>query len=933
MSAEDPIIVVPSRPAKGRGCAIALLVAIALAVIFFANAGVYVDYLWYALDARQPQVFFRRIEVQGWLFTLAFLVAWPVIYFNARLALRYSQVYLDRPASTGQAAIAKLVDVIRHSGAAVVKWLAPLLALLVASNFGANWQTYLLWRNQVPFGKVDPIFGFDLSYMVFVQPWYRAVSGALSGLAILCLVVCGVIYVGLQVLAALARIELGRPHVRAHISAMLGGAMVLIGLGMWLKRYEFGLIDGAQFTGAGFADMQRLAVQGFMAIAAILLGVGTIVNGRLGKAYAVPVIGGAAWFIAAILALGVYPGIVQRFKVEPDKLRVEGPFAQRAMAMTRYAYNIDQIDSRDFDVKAAPSDAELTAAKPTLDNMRLWDPNVVREASEVLQAFRPYYRFRDVDIDRYTIGGKRTMVMVSPRDMRLEGLSDSARTWVNERLVYTHGYGLVATPVNQMTPNGEPKFVLRDLPPTGPDELKLEEPRMYYSDYVGDEMRDGYGIVDTNVDEFDYTAQDSTVTHRWKGEGGIPIGNLFRRLALAIALGDGNLLVSGNVRSDSRVLRYRGVFDRAVKIFPFLKFDDDPYVTIVNGRALWILDGYTMTDRIPYSETQGDGDNKFNYIRNPIKVTIDAYSGETHAYAIDPNEPILKAWRGVYPGLIEDGGKVPPEVRAHFRYPEAMFMDQARILTTYHVSDPTSFLNNNDAWELPAQRGSGGGRSLLPAYYVQMKLPDEDAEGFMLMLPFTPRSKANMSGWLGAHCDPDSYGKLTLYKFAKGANVAGPEQMETSFTSDPKITATNLQLKGGGETQIVVGNLLVLPIGSSVMYVETLYPRGSTTGLAAVPRLKKVILALNDRIVIGDSYDDALKMLFQQYAEAPESKPKPQPTPPAGPTTGGDVRTTAREALELYRKADEALKQGDFAKYGEFQRQIRAKLEKIASAK
>lgn len=930
----QPDIPLPTR--KAMGCAVVFGALVLLVVFFLTSAKPYAEYLWYQFDAHQPQVFTKEYGTKGLLFLPAFLIAWAILYFNLREALKLSMVYLQTPSNAPQVLISNVVRGVKEFGGTLVKFLAPVFAFVTAMNFSGNWNTYLLGTHAQTFGKTDPLFGKDLGFFVFTLPWYRAVVGATFGLLFTTTLLTIAIYVGLQLLAALAKIELGRPQVRTHISLVLGATLLVLGLNTYLTRFDYGLHEGLQFAGAGYAASQKLAVQGVLAWVLIITGAATMVSFRFGKPYQVPAWGIAFSAMVFVLGMVAWPGFVQKFQVEPDKLNKEAPFAAKAIQMTRFAYNLDVVEPRDFPIKPAPTDAELHSSQATLDNMRLWDPAVVQQSIEVLQGLKPYYSFNDVDIDRYTIGGKKTMVMLSPRDIRLDGLTESAKTWVNTRLQYTHGFGITMAPVNSASSNGEPAFAIRDIPPTTPADLPLTEPRLYFSDFrdTGGRFRqESYALVDSKVAEFDYPAQDKAMSNRWTGTGGIPVGGLFRRLILATALGDGNLLVSGNVTESTRLLVHRGVLDRAGKMYPFLQFDDDPYIVLLNGKLIWLLDGYTTTDRMPYSETMPLEAGAINYIRNPVKVTVDAYTGETNAYAIEANEPILKAYRSIYPGLVKDAGELPEGIREHFRYPEDMFTVQARMLTSFHVTDPTTFLNNNDAWEMPVQRGTNGQRMLMVPYYVLMKLPDESANEFVLMLPFTPRGKANMSGWLAAHCDPDRYGRMTLYNFAKGANVAGPEQMETNFTSDPKVTSVNLQLKGGGETEIVVGNLLVIPIGSSVMYVETLFPRGSTQGMQAAPRLKKVILALNERIVIADTYDEALKQLFTAFAAdqptvtPPGTEPTKGPTPP--PVTPNQ-KTVAKEALELYKQSDAALKAGDWAKYGEVQKQIRAKLEQLA---
>ncbi|HVT11023.1 MAG TPA: UPF0182 family protein [Fimbriimonadaceae bacterium] len=907
-----------------------VLLLLVFFVVILGTLSPYVDYLWYAHDVRQPQVFTLAYETKGILFLPAFFVAWGLLHFSLKRAFRLSLIYIENPASTGEVLISNALHFVQDRGWNFVRILAPVVAFFSASGFSNEWSTFLLARHAQAFGMKDPIFGFDLGFFVFQLPWYRAIVGYVFAILFLTTILTVAIYAGLQLLAAMAKVELGRPNIRMHIGLLAGLTLIVFAVQLFLKTYGFGLAQGSQFTGAGYAASYELHAQQFIAVLVGMLGVVTLFLSRSTWAYFVLIRGAIGIVAVYVLAVVIAPFLIQRTMVEPDKLNKEGPYAARAIRMTRFAYGLDKIAARDFAVQNTPSAKDLQASQATLDNMRLWDPEIVRTAIEILQGLKPYYRFNDVDVDRYRIGGKATEVMLSPRDVNLDGLSANARTWVNERLQYTHGFGVVVASVNSATSDGQPSMLVKDIPPTTPSDLPLTEPRIYYSDFRDENHMpiDEYALVDSNQPEFDYPAQDKETTNRWTGSGGIPIGGLFRRLALSTALGDGNLLISSNISGDSRLLMHRGVLDRCSRLYPFLQFDDDPYIVLLNGKVYWIADGYTTTDKMPYSDMTGIGDQPLNYIRNTVKVIVDAYSGETTAYAIDPNEPILKAYREIYPNLIHDISEIPKGFAEHFRYPETMFRLQAAELTQSHVTDPIAFLNNNDAWETPQEKGRNGTRSPLAPYYVLMSLPGESTDEFVLMLPFTPRGKANMSGWLAAHCDPGRYGQLVLYNFAKGANVAGAEQMETTFGSDPKVNSARLQLQGGGtgDTDVVIGNMLVIPIGDSVMYAESLFPMSRTSGLQAMPRLKKVVLGINGRLEVGDTYQEALDKLF-----GPTNAPIPPTTPAVNPPTTSPGKPGnlegVREALGLLDQADAALRSGDFARYGELQKKARAKLQ------
>ncbi|AIE86861.1 UPF0182 family protein [Fimbriimonas ginsengisoli] len=905
-----------------------LLGILVVAGILFSTVKPYTTYLWFAHDVRQPQIFSIGYSARGWLFLASFGIAWVVLYANLHRALGVTLVFLRAPETSGQVLIANTVQWIQQRGRSILWYGAPAFAFFTAVGFSNEWNTLLLWRNGGSFGVKDPMYGLDIGFYVFTLPWYRAVVNGVFSLFLLTTVLCIGVYVGLQALSSLAKIELSRPGFRWHVSGLLGATLLVFAAQTWLKTYEAGLIDSGQFTGAGYAAAQAVVAARIFAVLVALLGVATIVFARVGKPYGIPMGGGIGVVIFYAGGVVIYPWLVQRLAVDPNRLAKEAPYAARAIKMSRYAYGLDKIETRDFDVQKSPSAEEIKASGDTLANMRLWDPEVLKQSLQRLQAIRPYYSFSDVDIDRYQIDGKQTMLMLSPRDIDLDGLDAGARNWTNERLRFTHGYGVDVSQVNAATADGQPALLAQDIPQRTNPNLPITQPRLYFSDLRDASLNpvDEYAIVNTGEPELDYQTPTASETHRWQGGRGVPIGGFLSRLAFAIALGDGNLLVSGNIGADSRLLVRRNVIDRASTLMPFLRFDRDPYLVLLGGKSVWVLDGYTTTDMLPYAEMVNASNGGLNYIRNSVKVTIDAYTGEVRAYAIEPDEPVLRAYRKIYPGLVRDIAEAPPGLPAHFRYPEDMFALQCAQLTNYHVVDPTSFLSNADGWDIAAERDLRGIKAPIPPYYVQMRLPDEPQSGFLQILPFTPRGRPTMSGWIAAHCDPGQYGRLTLYRFATGIPIPGPELMEGNFTSTPEISNINRQFNNE-QSEIVVGNLLVVPIGHSVMYAEPLYLRSKATGIMAAPRLFRVILALPDRIVVGDSYADALTKLFGT-AEEPPVATGPG-VPPSKGTTSVD-RKAVQKALEMFEQADAALRKGDFAKYGEYQKELRKRLQELA---
>ncbi len=928
----------PGPSGRGRGRRWTGVFLTLAAILFIAVFGVkpYADYLWFRDDAGYPRMFALQYETAATLFGLAFIVTWPCLYLAFRRAVQYRLVFQGVP-TQAQQVLASGLSFIERRGPTIA-WLgAPLVALVLASGFSGNWNAWLLFTNGGSFGRKDPIFGLDYGFFVFRLPFWNALVGYALGIAVLGTLAIGAVQAALLSVQSLARAEHGGPSPRGSLMVGLAIIAALLGGQTILGTYEAELGPGAQFVGPGFAGVQRLHATQAFGFLLFGLALWILIEARFSGKFRSVTIGAGIVVAFGVIGVGLVPAVTEGVYVGPNKLSVEAPFADRALAATKFGFGIDTIDARPMVVHDAPSSAEVEAARSTFENMRLWDPEVFQRVSEGTQGFKPYYTFNDVEIDRYKVDGRQRMVMLSPRDLRLAGLDPAAqRNWVITKLNYTHGFGAVLAPVNEATPQGQPNYWIKDLPPTYPHGLELTEPRIYFSDFeeqgVGEQ---DFAVVSTRVDEFDYpgqTEQTSSV-HRWQGRRGISVGNFGSRLLFALTLGDINLLIAPNLTGESRLLLHRHIRDRAGLLFPFLRFDQDPYVAIVGGRMVWILDGYTSTDRLPYGARVTFKDGEASYIRNSVKVTVDAYTGHMTAFAVQPDEPILRTYRRIFPGLIHPLEEASAELRAHFRYPEDLFDAQSRVMTTYHVPDGLTFMKNSDAWSLANERTLNGERGILRPYFVQMRLPDEERDEFLLMRPFTPAGKDNMSGWLAAHCDGDQYGKLTLYQFNSGTPVLGPAQMENLFVQDPTIADLNRQLNND-QSQIVVGNLLVIPVGSSMVYAESLFLQSRTSGTQAIPELKKVILATKSNIAVGNTFDEAYGKLF---GTATPSQPAGEPTPgtpvaPSKPSVGGGTDSSAKKALKaaqgLLDQADAALRKGDFAAYGELQKRLRAELKK-----
>lgn len=933
--AGDSAVQVPPISRKAFGCMAGLAMVVLLVIAFGASlVRLYTDWLWFAHDAQTPQVFALGLRMRVLGFLLSFAVAFPVVFFSVRHALSLTMVYARIPTTAAQVLIADAILWIERRTKKFAIGFAVVVSTLFALGASGSWPAWLLFTHAESFGVTDPVYGLDLSFFVFRLPFWIALVGHLVGLLVMTLAVTVLVYLVIRGLTGLASAEVSGAAIVRHLGLLIGLLIVAIGVRMWLGRYEVGFFPGDQFTGAGFAATWGVRAQQWLGILNVAYGLAVVaITARFGRgrdSSLHPLIKGLiALVILHFAGLAILPSALQSLYVGPNKISVEGPYAGYAIKMTRFGYGLDRIDVRNFDVRPEPRRDELEQNRRTIETMRLWDPSVLQRSIEGLQGLRPYYTFHDVDVDRYpNPEGNAQIAMVSPRDVNINGLSESARAWVNTRLQYTHGFGVVIAAADRAAAGGRPSYLVQDIPPR--PEGWVEQPRIYFSD-----QRDAFGlptdeyaIVGTKLDEFDYPTETGSATYRWTANRGTPVGSGLARLAFSLLLGDGNLMISPNITGESRVLVRRNVLERAAAIYPFLRFDSDPYLVAFQGRLIWILDGYTTSNHMPYSARTGRGSRGLGYIRNSVKVTIDAYSGEATAYAVEPDEPILKAFRRIYPDLVKDLTEAPNGLRRHFRYPEDLFMLQAQVLTTYHVTQPQAFLNNEDAWEMPKERGQTGDSEPMRAYYVLAQLPGSPEPEFLLILPFTPREKPNMIGWLAARCDPEQYGGQVLYRFPTGSTMPGPAQMESIFNQDQTIAQINRELNNE-QSRIIPGNLLVLPLGGSVLYVKPLFLASRSVGIQAIPELRKVILALQSRVVVADTYAEALERLFAGAAPSltPEQVLEEEG---ASPAAAPDQAAKIREAARLLDEADAALRSGDFTRYGELQKSARKLIQELA---
>lgn len=889
-----------------------IVIVAALAVVLFpilgAIAGVWTDYLWYA-DLGHTQVFMTRIWSELVAGLIAGAVAFALFYVNMRVARKMAPRTVltsvgDLPPQLEEAIINIRAKVTPFLDRTLI-WISLAFALVMGAAMADNWQILRLALASVPFGANDPQFGRDIGFYVFSLPALRVVGNWIPGVLVLTLIATAIVHLIDGAIQPTAKWKGFAPHVKAHLSVLLGLIVASKAFDYWLSIWELNFSPRGQVVGASYADVhaQLPALRILIAIALVSAFI-LLVNIRF-QGWRLPAIALGIWVGASILVGGLYPFIIQRFVVAPNEVEAEAPYIERNIASTRKAFGLDEIEIRAFPAAENLTAQDVIDNTDTLENVRLWNPEIVNQSYQQLQAIRPYYDFRDVDIDRYPVEGVERQVLISAREMNVEQLADQAKTWVNRHLVYTHGYGVAMSPVNDADTRGLPKFLIGDIPPKSTADVTITQPAIYFGEDTTD-----YVVVNTGIKEFDYPKGDENAETLYEGKAGIKIGSLANRIAFALRFGASQILFSDYIDSDSRVLYARDISTRLERLAPWLWLDEDPYPVVAEGRIVWVIDGYTWSDRYPYSEPVYGG--QVNYMRNSVKVVIDAYEGTTKLYAFDENDPVLKAWSTVYPDLISPASEIPEQVKAHFRYPEDLFSIQAEVYKTYHMTNPRTFYNKEDSWELPGEREG----SAMQPFYVLMRLPGEAKEDFQMIMPFTPRNRDNMIGWMAAKSDPADYGKRVVYTFPKDRVILGPKQVTSRINADDTISP-QLSLWNQRGSNVIFGNQLVIPLNDSVVYIQPIYLQAETT---SIPQLTRVVVVYADKVEMAADLQTAL---LQVFGEKPAEEP--------GTGGGGEEPVAdAATARTLYEQAIEAQKAGDWAEYGRLLDELGAVLQQLA---
>lgn len=899
-----------------------LIVAAFLLLSFLSNF--YVDILWYR-EVDLSQVFWTRIWAQAGLASAFFVTFFALLLANLYVTRRLA------PTVVALTPEQEIVERFRENVEPYLRWAIPLgaaiLSLFVGLAASGHWQEFLLWRSSggIVFGNPEPVFGRDPAFYVFTLPWLKYLQGWLFGSLVGVTVIVGIGHflqggIRPQAVGLSDKVD---PQVRAHLSVLLGLVLLAKAWGYYLGRFDLltshrGVVEGASYT-----DVKaQLPALTFLAIVAVICALLFFVNARF-RVWSLPIIAVGLLLLVSILLGTAYPAFIQQFRVGPNEQQYELPYIERNIAGTRRAFALDKIRLEERPFVSRVTAEDIQANEATVSNIRLWRPSVLKENFQSVQRIRQYYDFNDVDVDRYTMSdGQRRVLMVSGREVTQSGITGTGKTWQNQHLVYTHGFGAVAAQVNSITADGAPVLTSEDIPPQG--EPATDQPRIYYGER--DDVR--FVVVKAKSSELDYQGATGEKPFTYDGEGGIPLGGTFRRALFSWRFRDANLLISGQIDAESRILINRSIQARAADPLPFLTYDDDPYMAVTSEGYVWIWDAYTTTNGYPYSQsvdlaesTAGLlGSQQVNYMRNSVKAVVDAYDGSVTYYA-DLNEPIMQVWNRAFPGVFTPIEEAPPEIRSHFRYPENLFQTQAFHFANYHVEDPAAFYRKQDFWEIPndptvtsssAIDGSLPSPTAAPTKklqpnYLLMKLPGEDVERFHLVIPFQPEARLNMVGWMAANSDPEGYGDLVAFTFPSGRDAEGPGLVFSRINSDKDFSeARTLLGQGGSEVQF--GDLLTIPIGDSILYVLPMYVRARQE--AAVPELKLVMVVNGSSVSVATSLPLAL-----QEATGATTGGEPPPPDGGGGTVDQEVQQLLTQAVDHFAAAEAALRNGDLATY------------------
>ena len=869
----------------------------AILIFIFASPVVwfFTELQWYdALGYKE--VFTTRIVLEMVLFAGSFALAFVYLVANVLIALRVRS-------GPGLRAVGIRKSSIRSATGGIGLVGAALVALVLSGGAQSQWQALALFQHASPSGITEPVLGQDISFYLLTLPFLHSIANWALGLG----------FLGVLLIAALYSWRGDTfafnfsPLAIAHLSGMLAVFTLVLSAWIWLGRYDLLYAHNSSVVwGAAYTDVNaRLPLYTFQAGAGIVLAGALAVNAWIRRPW-LPVAAAGVW--VAMLIIGqAYPAIIQGFFVTPSAQTYELPYITRQLAATRAAYGLSNVTVSNFTGDQALTAQNVQNDQVTVNNLRLWDYAPLMDTYQQQQTIRTYYTFFDIDIDRYVLSGVYKQLEISAREFDFSKLQASAQQWVNEHLVYTHGYGVAASPVNAVVGEGLPDYVVGNIPPTG--SLTVTQPAIYFG-----ELTNTYVLAHSDTKEFDYPSGSQDVFTSYTGTHGVPMTPLNKAL-WSLKLGDFNLLVSSQVTDQTLMLYRRNIVDRASEMAPFLTFDQDPYIVVVNGKLYWILDAYTTGSTYPYSQTQtfqpnGNNPQDLNYIRNSVKVVIDAYEGTTDFYIIDPKDPIIRAYAATFPNMFKPISSMPAGLRAHLRVPEDLFNIQVQTYATYHITDPKVFFSREDVWDVPtAQSSPGSVATPVQPYYVLFRLPGEQNPEFLLIMPFTPLGKQNMVSWLAVRNDGANYGQYVSYVLPKDKVIFGPQQVANRINENTQIS-TDFTLFHQAGSQVQQGNLLVVPIGNSFLYFEPIYLRANQA--SSLPELKKVILADQTQVVYTDTLQEAIDQLVGTSTGPP---PTNQPPVTITPAVIVQITDLVTQANQHYTAAYQALASGDLATF------------------
>ena len=864
---------------------------------------------WYS-GLGYTNVFTTRIGLQTELIVGSFVLSFAYLAVNVLVALRIRSGSALRAVGIKKSSVRSVVGGVALAGSA-------LIAVVLSGGAGGQWQTLALFEHSSPTGINDPVLGQDVSFYLLTLPFLHAVTGWALGLAFMAALVIGALYVWR---GDLIDFNISPPAI-AHLSVLLGIFALSLTALAWLGRYDLLSANNSTVVwGADYTDVNaRLPLYTVQAVVGIVLAIALIANASIRRRW-LPIAAIGAW-LAMLLVGQVYPGIVQNFFVTPSAQSYELPYIQRQIAGTRAAYGLSNVTVSNFTGDQPLTLQDVQNDQVTVNNLRLWDYAPLKQTYQQLQTIRTYYTFNDIDIDRYFIANQYKQLEISAREFVFSNLPASAQQWVNEHLVYTHGYGVAASPVNAVVGEGLPDYVVGNIPPAG--SLAVTQPAIYFG-----ELTNTYALAHSNTPEFDFPSGSQDQFTSYSGTNGVTMSELNKAL-WSLRLGDVNLLVSSQITPQTQLLYRRNIIDRVSAIAPFLTFDQDPYMVVVDGKIYWIIDAYTTGSSYPYSQTttfQPASGNSVdvNYVRNSVKVVVDAYDGTAAFYIVDPKDPIVRAYAATFPTLFKPIDSMPVGLRAHLRVPEDLFNTQVEIYATYHITDPKVFFSREDVWAVPtAQSAPGATPTPVEPYYVLFRLPGQANPEFLLIMPFTPHGKDNLVSWLAARNDGSNYGQYVSYVLPKDKVIFGPQQVANRINENTQISSDFTLFHQAG-SQVQQGNLLVVPIGNSFLYFEPIYLRANQA--SSLPELKKVILADQSQVVYTDTLQEAINQLVGQSTAPP---PTNNPPPVGTPALVAQIAGLVGQANQLYTAAYAALKAGDLTTFANDMSQVGKILQQL----